>query len=411
MDVVAEESIMQETLSEISANNQTARSRIPRARVGPLNDSRSAVETTPDNSSIANDKYTSEPLPRRRVADPETIRKVETIVDRISQSLQTEDESVSIALRSKQRSGTATSLPSQAPSSRTQYQLSFPGKTPQEAWRFSTAGLAETVCRRTTAMLTCHPAVVLRILELVHEALVNNVVVSKRNIYYKDPELFKSQKVVDRYVDILSYTFGIQRHGLNVSTFRTLDASKIHENTKAGKGIVLTAKGYPDLSTRAFLRLLSISSHPAPSVFVLVDFDPDGIAIMSTYKHGSLALPHENPHLKTPALRWLGVKSQDLTFGDGDRTGLLQLSARDRKKAVKMLDQELCGEDGIEKNWRRELQVILMLNIRAEMEILSTLEGGLETWVEERICAEASQSGRLRGDTSPSPRDDLELRS
>ena len=37
-----------------------------------------------------------------------------------------------------------------------------------------------------------------------------------RNIYYKDPELFKSQTVVDRYVDILAYTFGIHRAALNV---------------------------------------------------------------------------------------------------------------------------------------------------------------------------------------------------
>lgn len=42
------------------------------------------------------------------------------------------------------------------------------------------------------------------------------IVCGYRNIYYKDPELFKSQKVVDRYVDILSYTFGLQRAALHV---------------------------------------------------------------------------------------------------------------------------------------------------------------------------------------------------
>ena len=35
-------------------------------------------------------------------------------------------------------------------------------------------------------------------------------------MFYKDPLLFKKQAVVDRYVDILAYTFGVQRADLNV---------------------------------------------------------------------------------------------------------------------------------------------------------------------------------------------------
>lgn len=76
-----------------------------------------------------------------------------------------------------------------------------------------------------------------RILGLVQEALTKGIIVSKRcvrscfywrtvfitglkilprNIFYKDPVLFKSQSVVDRYVDILAYTLGVQRAALNV---------------------------------------------------------------------------------------------------------------------------------------------------------------------------------------------------
>ncbi len=81
-----------------------------------------------------------------------------------------------------------------------------------------------------------------RILELIHEALTSNIVVSKRyisldfetyffhlkmsfiilmalslrNIYYKDPSLFKTQTVVDRCVDALAYTFDVPRAKLNV---------------------------------------------------------------------------------------------------------------------------------------------------------------------------------------------------
>ena len=93
-----------------------------------------------------------------------------------------------------------------------------------------------------------HSAVIYRILELIHEALSSNVVISKRyrrpssaseqgrvalrqrlsflltiscnrNIYYRDPALFKKQSVVDRYVDILAFTFGVQRAALNVVGF------------------------------------------------------------------------------------------------------------------------------------------------------------------------------------------------
>ena len=37
-----------------------------------------------------------------------------------------------------------------------------------------------------------------------------------RNIYYKDPTLFKSQTTVDHYVDIIAYTFDVSRLALNV---------------------------------------------------------------------------------------------------------------------------------------------------------------------------------------------------
>lgn len=133
---------------------------------------------------------------------------------------------------------------------------------------------------------------------------------------------------------------------------------------------------------------------------------------MSTYKHGSAALAHESDNLRVPLVRWLGVKSVDLTATKpntgsyDDRNGLLQLSMRDRKKAVKMLDQELCAENGVEQEWRRELQVMLMLNMKGEMEMLSQFEGAIELWMEDQICAETLRSRKVGNDSLPSPRDD-----
>lgn len=101
-------------------------------------------------------------------------------VHEILKSLQRQDDNISIALRTKERSEAPSPSRSRALSPKPQYKVTFPGSSPQEAWRFSTAELVERVCRRTSSMLTCTPAVVLRILELIHEALVNHVVVSKR---------------------------------------------------------------------------------------------------------------------------------------------------------------------------------------------------------------------------------------
>ncbi|SPQ21582.1 409c5484-92f9-4df4-8345-923f43554212 [Thermothielavioides terrestris] len=104
------------------------------------------------------------------------------------------------------------------------------------------------------------------------------------------------------------------------ATFRTLAASQYCKTSKAGHGILLTAKGFPDLTTRRFLCALH-SIRPDLGMSVLVDFDPDGVAIMRTYKYGSKRLGHEE-NVATPQLRWLGIFSDDIlldvTSGDNE---------------------------------------------------------------------------------------------
>lgn len=122
-----------------------------------------------------------------------------------------------------------------------------------------------------------------------------------------------------------------------------------------------------------------------------MDFDPYGIGILSTYKYGSIRLAHENTHLTVPSIRWLGVQSQDLPSKESDdESGLLRLTARDRRIAVKMLERPTFAEDGPEPMWRRELQVMLMLNTKAEIQHLSGSEGGLEQWLASKLLSELS---------------------
>lgn len=131
---------------------------------------------------------------------------------------------------------------------------------------------------------------------------------------------------------------------------------------------------------------------------------------MSTCKHGSFALAHENATLVTSGLKWLGVKSVDLfpsvrlsssehikEEGDADEDegrraggtellsqGLLRMTARDRRRAVSMLKWSQLEED---EEVRRELQVMLMLGIKAEMQILDERPGGLAGWLRGRLAS------------------------
>lgn len=156
---------------------------------------------------------------------------------------------------------------------------------------------------------------------------------------------------------------------------------------------------------------------PHIPMYALVDLDPDGIAILSTYQYGSYRLahervvPNETPALSLPNIRWLGVKSHHISRTPVDESdtktmpelqGLLKLTVRDRTRAARMLEWDLCTESGPEQGWRQELQTMLMLNIKAEMQILDELPGGLVSWVCNEIGKGLGQTCRQPIDRSGS---------
>jgi meiotic recombination protein SPO11 len=137
-------------------------------------------------------------------------------------------------------------------------------------------------------------------------------------------------------------------------------------------------------------------------MYAFVDMDPDGVAILSTYKYGSYRLAHEDaapkeaPTLSLPNIRWLGVKwhhisQAPVTESDADTNsmpelqGLMKLTVRDRNKAARMLEWDLCSETGQEQDWRHELQTMLMLNVKAEIQILDELQGGVASFLSNKI--------------------------
>jgi meiotic recombination protein SPO11 len=121
----------------------------------------------------------------------------------------------------------------------------------------------------------------------------------------------------------------------------------------------------------------------ACSLYGLMDFDPDGLDILSTYKHGSKALAHQSAELVLPSIQWIGVNSSYIGQEDDlhQTQGLLKLSARDRRKATSMLEREQFAEGGAEPEWRRELQIMLTLNLKAEIQLLEARAGGLVSFL------------------------------
>lgn len=117
---------------------------------------------------------------------------------------------------------------------------------------------------------------------------------------------------------------------------------------------------------------------------ILVDNDPDGMAIMSTYKYGSVAQAHENANLSVSNVQWLGLRSSDIATGANAATSctLIPLSLRDRKKAQAMLLKSPIFTAEQEPEWKLELQRMLMMNVKAEIEALYEHEGGLEGWLD-----------------------------
>jgi meiotic recombination protein SPO11 len=111
------------------------------------------------------------------------------------------------------------------------------------------------------------------------------------------------------------------------------------------------------------------------------------MAIMAIFKYGSVAQTHENAKLNVRLLQWLGLCTSSVVTATDylGEEAFLPLSARDRRKAVSMLSSPSFAEDGPEPTWRAELQYMLMLNLKAEIEILYERDGGIEEWLDKRL--------------------------
>ena len=188
----------------------------------------------------------------------------------------------------------------------------------------------------------------------------------------------------------------------------------------------IKAKGYPDLITRSFLHLAH-SGFPQLPIFVLVDYDPDGLNIFRCYRYapGRSAVPSS---VENAGIRWLGIKSSNLLefetvsrrtrsspVQDEERrnhhdaqTGssrtsnasiasthcrepISQLTARDRKSAIGTLSKvsKVSPRDNEAAELQRELQVMLIMGVKAEIQWLDD-SGDIVEWLDETLAAAMS---------------------
>ncbi|KAL2927806.1 Meiotic recombination protein SPO11-1, partial [Bienertia sinuspersici] len=270
----------------------------------------------------------------------------------------------------------------------------------------------------------------LRVLLIVQQLLQENKHASKRDIYYTYPSLFSDQSVVDRAINDICILLECSRHNLHVvsvakglvmgwlrfsedgkkfdciaspnaaqpvpvqveevqdiqkcksssmnilsfaeyilvvekeSVFQRLAKDKY---CSVNRCIIITGRGYPDIPTRRFLRLLC--EKLCIPVYCLVDSDPYGFDILATYRFGSLEMAYDAKFLRVPNICWIGAFTSDSVEYALPSQCLLPLTIEDRKRIEALLHR--CYLQHEEPHWRQELEKMQEKGVKFEIEALS----------------------------------------
>ncbi|KAL9262898.1 Meiotic recombination protein SPO11-1-like protein [Drosera capensis] len=286
--------------------------------------------------------------------------------------------------------------------------------------------------------------VLLKVLAIVQQLLQENRHASKRDIYYMYPSVFREQSIVDRAINEICIILECSRHNLNVvsvanglvmgwikfsevgdrfdcisspnsphpvpvhveevsdiftiaqyilivekeSVFQRLANDQFCSTNHC---IVITGRGYPDISTRRFLRVL-VEKLNIP-VYCLVDCDPYGFDILTTYRFGSMQMAYDAKYLRLPEICWLGAFISDSEKYSLPSQCLLPLTIEDKKKAEAMVHR--CYLHSEEPQWRSELELMLEKGVKFEIEALSVYS--LSFLTEEYLPSKIRGTRRLPG--------------
>lgn len=197
----------------------------------------------------------------------------------------------------------------------------------------------------------------------VYKNMQQNSSCTKREIYYKNKDMFKTQESVNRSVNSICTMLDVQEQDLGVmasakglivgdikmvfSNDDIVDCIRVQQvpqnvsdiknfitnaefvlivekdtvfqkflNDPLGREflantVMITAKGYPDISTRLLVKRINDLLVDIP-IYILVDADPYGIEIMCTYKFGSFTKIFNAEQYAVPKIRYLGLMPSDL---------------------------------------------------------------------------------------------------
>nr|AHY99544.1 meiotic recombination protein [Carica papaya]ALX26989.1 meiotic recombination protein SPO11-2 [Carica papaya] len=125
--------------------------------------------------------------------------------------------------------------------------------------------------------------------------------------------------------------------------------------------IIITAKGYPDIATRFLLHRMS-SKFPGMPILALVDWNPAGLAILCTFKYGSIGMGLE-AYRYACNVKWVGLRRDDLHLVP--EQALIPLKPRDLQIAKSLMSSEVLQDE-----YREELASMIESGQRAEIEAL-----------------------------------------
>lgn len=263
----------------------------------------------------------------------------------------------------------------------------------------------------------------------IYKNLTYHTTCTKREIYYKDVEFYKTQETVNRTVNSICVLLNVQEKDLSVMasakgliygditiTFankETMNCNRTQQvpqnvseietiSTKAkfvlivekdtvfqkltndpvGKNfcekiILITAKGYPDISTRLLIKKIdALLNIP---IYILVDADPHGIDIMCTYKFGSFNKIFEAEDLAVPKVRYIGIMPSDI---ESLNILVSETTAEDLKKTDEMLQRPY-----VRGRLREELFWIKTCKKKAEIENMYQLSMDffLNSYIPEKV--------------------------
>ncbi|XP_010261364.1 PREDICTED: meiotic recombination protein SPO11-2 isoform X2 [Nelumbo nucifera] len=150
------------------------------------------------------------------------------------------------------------------------------------------------------------------------------------------------------------YIIVVEKHAI----FQRLAEDRIFNQIPS---IIITAKGYPDIATRVLLHRLTRALPDLP-IFALVDWNPSGLAILCTFKFGSITMGLE-AYKYACNVRWLGMRGCDLHLIP--EQSFIPLKPWDLQIAQSLMSSEM-----LQENYREELTLMVQSGQRAEIESL-----------------------------------------